>query len=57
LSNAFLAFFSLFLKASKLTKGLGSLLAVNSVDLEIEEAKVYSIIGTNGARKILCLIS
>ncbi len=39
------------LRTVKLCKSFGSLLAVNNVDIEVEEGKTYSVIGPNGAGK------
>lgn len=39
------------LKASKLTKRFGNLIAVNQVDLEIKKEEIIGLIGPNGAGK------
>src|SRR4051812_13786324 len=39
------------LTASKVVKRFGGLVAVNSVDLEIQEHSIHSVIGPNGAGK------
>jgi len=39
------------LKASKLTKCFGNLIAVNQVDLEIKKGEIIGLIGPNGAGK------
>lgn len=40
-----------FLEVSNLTKNFGGLVAVNSVNLEVNEGEIVSIIGPNGAGK------
>ncbi|MFP4427393.1 MAG: ABC transporter ATP-binding protein [Spirochaetaceae bacterium] len=41
----------MILKAEKLRKAFGGLIAVNDVDLEVEEGAIHAIIGPNGAGK------
>jgi branched-chain amino acid transport system ATP-binding protein len=42
---------SIVLRAEKLTRRWGGLVAVNAVDLELELGKIHAVIGTNGAGK------